>query len=556
MGIERRVLLVAVGVAVAAPPALGGGHLPLCTVSEIQHAVRQSGFWERSNETSAQRTHTADGRRKQRKRCPFAPGRYLCEDSVFDDREWWYRTNWKGQCDIPEIEEVGSSVKPHRILLVGDSHLRQSYIQAACTWHHNDVLGTMDLFVDGMPYLYDSAQQGTPFPCHAYSRRAYPKFFIGVRRGEEDVAPNSYDWLPKNPKRILRQQNVSVCADTQTNAVSCLASSNGATEICFVHVRYWLAHGCTLGVPLVVSKKGSACDCPRTHSCVKPNGRCSGTGHDESSAYCKNNRCGQAYCESVYGANSYCKNGRIVPTTSTQNETHCRNAIMDRVASWATGGKEARTGNETWGGPAIGGFVSKVAKKGPFDTVVFNEYGAPKQQHAALKDTLYARKFRGKLLFVPNFQPGYRRVVEENTATLQIDATPPSQEQLDADNAKDPSTLQLTSEEAAESHRQGGSWWTGSLSLSNLIASRQSDSKACIYTMESPNRMTHLDPVTGAERALEASACREYHESRVPPSFMNRAGTEGCYHETHYCMPGGPVEAITKYILAAAVAGM
>lgn len=506
-------LLVAVCIVVTAAYGIRGVRAqlkPLCTVSEIQSAVKSPGVWERSNETSAQRTHASDGQRKQRQRCPFVPGRYLCEDSVHDDKEWLYRTEWLADCHIPEIEEVAASVKPRRILLVGDSHLRQPFIQIACRWHNQGVLGTMDLYKDSTPFVYDSAKQVPPPPCHSYSAADYPKFFVGIKRGRENVARDSYDWLPKKPETFLQQKNISRCGDqfrAQNGAVeaglTCVTSSNGATEVCYIHVRTWLSSGCHL--------KGTMQNLEAY------------TGH------------------------------------SGGKEAHCRDAIMDRVATWATG-KSTRTGNEWWGEhPANADFfISSVAKRAPFDTVVFNKYGAPHAQHAALQHTLAARGFTGKVLFVPNFNNGFRKIVDDEKTTLKIkrdvggrgDAT---------NDVKDPSTTNFTKGDALESHRQGRSWWAGSLALTKLIASREGDSKANLFTVHGKgHQLSHFDPVTSVESPFESSACREratgIHKFRVPPSFITRPGK--CAGESHFCMPGGAVNQITKYILAAAVANV
>jgi hypothetical protein len=376
----------------------------------------------------------------------------------------------------------------------------------------------MDLFLGrNKHHLYNSSEQRDQFPCHAIARTDFQKFLIGVQRGQNDTPSGGYDWLPKNPEQVLEKLGITLCSDSTGSGLVCLSSSNGATEVCFIHVRRWLS---SLGV--------------NSMDILEP---CGGSTHEEEQ----------------------------------------RNRIMARVAMWVTGGN-ARAEKEGVVPAKEGDFISNVAKKGPFDTVVFNYYGAPKKYHTVLKTELARRKFKGKLLFVPSYPFGHRKAFGPDTLQLTIAETraqggkdinknvPPPDKRgvgsrygeispLFGSGAEDPLTLHLSDEHALESHQQGRSWWTGSLTLYELIASRNLDAKASIFEDHGHKKMSPFDPKTGV-KGKGASVCREMPNTtslalRVPQSFQNRPGQ--CFEESHFCMPG-PIEQIAKFILASAVA--
>ena len=198
------------------------------SVCDVELAISTGGKWVRKS---------VNQKEPRGNRCPFVAARYTCEQSEFDSREWQY-VPATVTSSIPTIEEVGNARSPNRILLAGDSNLRQVYQTIACRWHSANVLGYIELFPvneQGEPKVavYDRTNMSALLPCHGLATSDLQGFHVGT----DDR------WRPRSPWKKLEEAGIVSCKEypdyNMAGGLACIVSSNNAQEICFIHARIW-----------------------------------------------------------------------------------------------------------------------------------------------------------------------------------------------------------------------------------------------------------------------------------------------------------------------------
>jgi hypothetical protein len=284
-------------------------------------------------------------------------------------------------------------------------------------------------------------------PCHSLFTADLKNFYVGTDKR----------WEPRSPWVGLQKAGITHCTEipdyNKAGELACIVSANGAQEICFIHVRLWWR----------------ALPPPEASRSVR-------ASEEETIA-----------AQDAKGL-----------TSDTKSYS------FNRLSAWATGHFTNEPLNESSSSLQQPIFMSNIAKKGAFDTMVVNTFltGRSKLDKSSLAGMLSTRGFTGKLLLVPKYGYGKRTKL------------PFTQKKIPVSNTS-------VSHTATDCHL----FYAGDLSAS-------------------------LRPITKA-RANDAKA-NISPESKIDGSMCRETKGKACGKESHFCAPG-PLDAVGDFILAAAV---